>query len=243
MKIVTNLALSCFFAATAHNVFAADLLYVRPAQVNALLLLAAPPHPSSLATARELAELHRIEEDRSRVQIVHAMADDRNESIFLFADIFGPGFVAQNLPLTAKLSMHVADAETANTDPLKAAFARMRPYNLDATLRPVCKTKAKDDSYPSGHTTVGYLLALTLIEIVPARRDAILARADDYANNRLVCGVHYRSDIQAGKSLAYAIHALMTSDASYQADLSRARDEIEHFLGGRDQLPWHLLRC
>jgi hypothetical protein len=35
-------------------------------------------------------------------------------------------------------------------------------------------------------------LVLTLI--VPEKRDAILARADDDAHNRLICGVHYHQD-------------------------------------------------
>jgi len=59
------------------------------------------------------------------------------------------------------------------------------------------------------------LQALTLIDILPEQRDAVLARADDYANNRLVCGVHYPTDLAASKVLAYTIHALMTANPRY----------------------------
>ncbi|MFL6658703.1 MAG: phosphatase PAP2 family protein, partial [Massilia sp.] len=126
-----------------------------------------------------------------------------------------------------RLSDHVLDDEGANTGPLKRSYARVRPYNADKTLKPVCKTKSKDDSYPSGHTTAGYLHALTLVELLPEKRDAILARADDYAHNRLVCGVHYRSDIEAGKLLAYAVHAIMQEDPNYQRELAAARKELQ----------------
>jgi len=107
----------------------------------------------------------------------------------------------------------------------------VRPYNLDKTLHPICKTKTKDDAYPSGHTTSGFLLALTLIDIVPEKRDAILARAEDYGRNRLVCGVHYPSDIQASKLVAYTIHAIMEVNPQYQKELVEAKAEVRRVLG------------
>ena len=190
------------------------------------LLLASPPVAASSTTARELAELHQIEAARTQEQVRRARADDKDESMFLYRDVIGPAFTAQALPLTAVLSALVGDTESANTAPLKRAFARVRPYNADTSLRPVCKTKIKDDSYPSGHATAGYLQALTLIELMPEKRDAILLRAQQYANNRLVCGVHYRSDIEAGKVLAHAVHATLQQQPQYQSALAAARREV-----------------
>ncbi|MES2264317.1 MAG: phosphatase PAP2 family protein [Pseudomonadota bacterium] len=207
-----------------------DAVFVPAGRTQAMLILAAPPGASSGTAARELAELRDIENHRSKEQVARAMADDKDETIFLFRDVIGEKFSASALPLTAQLSEHVGHDEGANTDPLKQAFARVRPYNADKSLKPVCKTKTKDDSYPSGHATAGYLQALTLVELMPEHRDAILARADDYAGNRLVCGVHYRSDIVAGKLLAYAMHATMREDPQYQRELAAARSELRQVL-------------
>jgi acid phosphatase (class A) len=124
------------------------------------------------------------------------------------------------------LSTHVGHDEGANTDQLKKGFGRVRPYNADKSLQPVCKTKKKDDSYPSGHATAGYLQALTLIELFPEKRDAILARADGYAHNRLVCGVHYRSDIETARLVAYSVHAVMRENAQFKAEVSVAKAEL-----------------
>lgn len=110
----------------------------------------------------------------------------------------------------------------------------MRPYNLDRTLHPVCKTKTKNDSCPSGHALAGYLAALTLVDLVPERRDAILARADEYAHNRLVCGVHFASDVQASRLLAYATHAAMLGNPAYQQQEAAARAELRKALGLMD---------
>ena len=211
--------------------YAAEPAFVSAEQSRVLQILATPPSSSSAITQKELAELHRIEAARTPVQAEQAKADDEDETIFIYRKVIGTGFTAQALPLTAALSERVKHDEGVNTAPAKKGFARVRPYNLDKTLHPVCKTKTKDDSYPSGHTTVGYLQALTLIDILPEQRDAVLARADDYANNRLVCGVHYPTDLAASKVLAYTIHALMTANPHYQQEVAAARLEVRRALG------------
>ena len=71
------------------------------------------------------------------------------------------------------------------------------------------------NSYPSGHTIFGYLEAFTLAQIVPEKQKEILERADDYAHNRMVCGVHYPTDLASGHEAAYAVFgALMESARS-----------------------------
>lgn len=222
------LPLCMLLAGVAH---AATPSFVSPEQSRALQILAAPPVPGSATTQKELAELHRIEAARTAQEAEQAMDDERDESIFIYRKVLGAGFTPQALPVTAAFSARVKNDEAVNGSPAKTGFARMRPYNLDKTLHPVCKTKTKDDSYPSGHTMAGYLMALTLIEMVPEKRDAILARADDYAHNRLVCGVHYPSDLEASKVLAYSVHALMTANPQYQQELAAARLELRRSLG------------
>ena len=208
------------------SVGAAEPSFIAPSRIAGLDFLPAPATTGSVVAVRELAELHQIEAARTPEQVARAAADDKEESIFLFRDVIGSNFSSQALPLTALLSSHVGHDESANTDMLKQHFGRVRPYNADSSLHPVCKTKKKDDSYPSGHSTAGYLQALTLIELMPEKRDLILARADDYARNRLVCGVHYRSDIEAAKLLAYSVHALMRENGQYKAEVAAARAEL-----------------
>ena len=174
--------------------------------------------------------MHRIEARRTEAEVARAKFDDENENIFLFRDVLGDKFTKENLPVTAAFAARVRGDEGVNTDVAKAGFHRVRPYNFDKTLHPVCKTKAKDDSYPSGHATSGYLLALTLIDMVPEKRDAILARAEDYGHNRLVCGVHYPTDVPASKLLAYTIHAIMEVSPEYQKELAAAKAELRQAL-------------
>jgi acid phosphatase (class A) len=226
--LATLFALAAFGAAPA---LARDPSFVSPDQVHAFEIIPAPPAEESEQTKAELAELHKIEAARTEAESTQAKWDDENEHIFLFKTVFGDNFTEEKLPAVAAFGKRVRNDEGINTAPAKDGFHRVRPYNLDKTLHPICKTKEKNDSYPSGHTTSGYLLALSLIDLVPEKRDAILARADGYANDRLVCGVHYRSDLDASKRLAYTIHAIMAQNPQFKQESVAARTELRAALG------------
>ena len=145
--------------------------------------------------------------------------------------MLGEGFNAEKLPLTAAFGKRVGNDESVNANPPKTLFHRVHPYAADKTLNPICKTKTKDDSYPSGHTTLGWLLGLALVQMVPEKRDEILARAEGFGRSRLICGVHYPSDVEASKRLAYATHAIMAQNPQYKSELAAARVELRAALG------------
>jgi acid phosphatase (class A) len=205
--------------------------YIDPASLHLDLILSPPPARDSATTAAELTELHRIEVARTAVQVAQAKADDQEEDIFLFETVLGPGFTAEALPITASLSAHVRKDESAASSPLKSTYRRPRPYQLDSTLHPVCAVNTEPTSYPSGHSLSGYLLAFTLVQLVPEKRQQIMDRADDYVHNRLICGVHYASDIEASRRVAYAIFGSMVASPNFQRDLAAAREETRRKLG------------
>jgi acid phosphatase (class A) len=208
-------------------------IFVSPEQLGVASVLGNPPANDSPQTAAELAELHRLEHTRSAAEIAHAREDDVEEDIFIFKSVLGEKFARDALPLTAALSDHVHNDEGVILNPAKRFFHRPRPYNLDQTMKPVCKANGDgtDYAYPSGHATTGYLEALVLMMMVPEKRDAILARADDYAHNRLVCGVHYSTDVIASKSVAYAMIGIMRNDPQFGKELDAARAEVRRALG------------
>lgn len=200
--------------------------YIDPSMLNVRVLLMDPPAVGSTKNDAELAELHRIQDQRTPDEVARAKADDAEEDMFIFKTVFGPRFTPEILPITAELGQHVKNEQSVAGSILKHAFQRPRPYQVDGTLHPVCPTKSAHDSYPSGHSLTGYLEALTLIELVPERRDEILARADQYAYDREVCGVHYPSDTEASRRLAYAVFGYMLATPKFQRDLAEAREEI-----------------
>ena len=218
-------------AAEATSTSTRKIYYIDPTALNLDLILSPPPVRDSTTSAAELAELHRIESVRTPAQIAQAQADDQEEDIFIFKTVLGPDFTAEALPITASLSARVRKDESAASSPLKNIYRRPRPYQVDGTLHPVCPLNPEPTSYPSGHSLSGYLLAFTLVQLVPERRQEIFDRAESYVHNRLICGVHYASDIEASRRVAYAIFGSLVASPRFQHDLAAAREETRLKLG------------
>ena len=205
--------------------------FIHPDRLPLVTIIPAPPAADSEEANAELAELRRIQDARTPEQVKAAQADEAEQDIFTYRTVLGAGFNAQALPLTAALSAHVHGDEPVASDELKKLFARPRPYQVDSMIHPVCKLTAQHNSYPSGHALSGYLLAFTAVEMVPEKRAEILQRADDYAHNRLVCGVHMSSDLEASRRIAYAMFGSMLQEPRFQQELAAARTETRHALG------------
>jgi acid phosphatase (class A) len=205
--------------------------FIDPSILDVASTLTAPPASGSQSTQEELAVIHHVELTRTPQQVIAAREDDREQDIFIFRNVLGSGFKADRFPLAAALSSHIRDDEAATSKSFKKLFARPRPFQVDKTLRPVCTLTTEPNSFPSGHTLSGYLLAFTLVQIIPEKKTEILQRADEYANNRIVCGVHYPSDLKAGRELAYLMFGSMLANPRFQTELTAAREETRTNLG------------
>jgi hypothetical protein len=71
-------------------------------------------------------------------------------------------------------------------------------------------------SFPSGHTTYGYMGALLLAVLVPERYQQMIARGAEYGNDRILMGAHYAMDVMGGRTLAtYDLAHLLANDPAY----------------------------
>jgi acid phosphatase (class A) len=118
---------------------------------------------------------------------------------------------------------------SAATRTAKKHYQRPRPFMVNN--EPTCSPEDEQDlrgngSYPSGHTSIGWAWALILSEIAPDRADAILARGRNYGESRLVCNVHWQSDILEGRFMGAAAVARLHGNAAFNKDLMAARKEI-----------------
>ena len=67
--------------------------------------------------------------------------------------------------------------------------------------------------------------ALYLIFLLAKRAVGDVVRANAFAMNRVICGHHWKSDIDAGKIEASVIFAAITGTPEYQEQLQKARAE------------------
>ena len=117
-----------------------------------------------------------------------------------------------------------ADASRAN-DSAKNLYNRQRPYLHYGDTSCTPKEKHKDDSYPSGHNSIGWALSLVLAEAIPERADAIFARGLAFGDSRIVCGVHWQSDATAGRIVGAATVSKLHTNPVFTAQLDLARKE------------------
>ena len=195
-------------------------------QFNWPRLLAPAPDDDSQQTRVDVAELLRIQSRRTAEQCERARADNVL-SVYRFADALGSpaGFAPQRLPKFDRLFARLLDLDVAAFNLAKQAYRRPRPYVLDTRIEP-CIEKPKSASYPSGHSIWAFSNAIVLADMVPERRAALMQRAGDYAHNRVIGGVHYTSDIEAGRIAGTAIAALLFASPTFQHDFAAARVEL-----------------
>ncbi|WP_430911398.1 acid phosphatase [Methylobacterium sp. sgz302541] len=110
----------------------------------------------------------------------------------------------------------------------KVHYRRLRPFV--GNDQPICVQRtqklADSYSYPSGHSSQGWTYALIMASLVPQKATAILQRGRLYGESRVVCGVHWLSDVEAGRTNGAAVYAALQGDAGFRADLEKARAEL-----------------
>jgi acid phosphatase (class A) len=120
-----------------------------------------------------------------------------------------------------------ADVRLIGT-PTKQFYDRKRPM-LGNDL-PICVPREDwmrtNASYPSGHAMTAWSWGLIMAEANPRKATDVLALARDSAQSRVVCGVHYQSDVDAGRLLGSAMVASLHDVPDFRADLATAKVEL-----------------
>lgn len=146
----------------------------------------------------------------------------------LFDEALGTRFKPEDAPtLTRLLGRMLGDLETIQT-PAKRGFTRPRPFVTEPAATCIAPEPwlARSGSYPSGHSALGWAWALVLAEMAPDRADAVLARGLAYGESRMICGVHYASDVEAGRLVGAALVSALTANPEFQADYVQAAREL-----------------
>jgi acid phosphatase (class A) len=225
----SNILLAAVLAVAFNNVGdAAQARYLEASQVDLVHILAPPPSPQSAAGKVDIATVLAAQAARSDADIKAAQADDTT-SVFRFADVMGPGFKPESLPFASGFFNDVGADLNRAIGPAKDRYNRQRPVVEDPHVEPV--VKAANASFPSGTSAFAYGTAILLAAMVPENAAAIFARADTYAHNRIVAGVHYPTDVEGGRISASVIDNVLLHDPVFMADFAKARGEVRRAIG------------
>jgi acid phosphatase (class A) len=187
-------------------------------------LLQPPPCEDCEETKAELDELEALERARTPEQAAHA-ASDAERSLPRFLEGAHIAFDAAALASCEGFFMKRRKEEKAVVDAAKFTFCRLRPFLTPGnTLHPVQEAMPDDSySYPSGHAAYGATMGFLLAEMMPEKRAAIYARIEDYARGRMVAGVHFRSDVEAGKLIGAATVNSLFANPEFASEFAEAK--------------------
>ncbi len=183
-----------------------------------------PPAPGSPAYKKDIQTLLDWQARRTKAECAAAGAQARADYDKFFGDV--SPFPAPLPKAASSILFKVYYDGGKAVSAAKEKFERPRPFRSDKAIKP-CIGKPFGDSYPSGHATVSHLMALVLSDADPPDRAAFMAKADQAALNRVIAGVHYPSDVEAGKLYGDAIYAEMQKEPAFRADLAKLKTLVK----------------
>ena len=235
-----------------------DAPYIARGSFDVVHLMPPPPLTGSEAERRDIEAVVQLQDSSSPERIKLAEQDSTN-GMNAFQTVLGPSFELNRLPIVAAFLGKVGRDTQFATAMGKDCWERPRPFVLDSRVHPpgtmeeqtlnrlgqpnraphdasspcppLMPAPAYSYSYPSGHSTFGAMSAILLADMVPEKRRELYARGWQFGESRVVGGVHYPSDVEAGRIDATAMVALMMLNHDFQSDLAAARAELRAALG------------
>jgi membrane-associated phospholipid phosphatase len=104
---------------------------------------------------------------------------------------------------------------------LQAEFGRLRPYVVYPNLDPALP-KTFTVCYPSSHAVLGEVYARIIAQLDPANKDIILETGQTLGNDRVLGGVHWPSDVEAGQRLGRAFATYWISQPQNRLAIQQA---------------------
>ena len=147
-----------------------------------------PPSDNSTTTKGEIIELTKIPIRENFIK----EKDDIKKS---FEKIVGKEPIVQKLinesaPIIIKIKKH-------HNRPRPKVIAR----KMKTKMEDMEMASMKTPSYPSGHSTQGYLIGMVLSKRYPQKRDKLMKTARDISYSRRVARAHYKSDSLFGEQI------------------------------------------
>jgi acid phosphatase (class A) len=199
---------------------------------DSLLLLPPPPETGSAALAHD-EEVHKNASALRDTPRYRLAALDAELVFPRAADAFACTLgVPVDMEHTPRLYQLLARTETdagSSTAGVKNRYMRKRPFVVhdEPTCAPGDEAHLRTNgSYPSGHTTLGWAWALVLAQVDPSRANAILARGRSFGESRLVCNVHWQSDILEGRFMGASVVSQLNTVAEFRKDVAAASAEL-----------------
>ena len=220
-----------------NSTFAAENAYLTPSDApNSLEILPQPPQADSASFTRDQVIFKQNLQDKNEQRWKQAIidADVSNEHLGRpFSEAFGVEINLHSTPILFEILKKIKLDSRYSTQTAKKFYNRERPYaffNVSTCTPDEENKKNQFVSYPSGHTTIGWTYALVLAQLRPEHQNEIFKRGIEFGQSRVVCNMHWQSDVDAGRIMGAAQFSRLQADPQFQADMIKAKTEINHLI-------------
>jgi acid phosphatase (class A) len=151
----------------------------------------------------------------------HQSYDQNLKDLFFEGrEIMGENINAGNFPKVSKLLQGVMQDLRVMEFTIKYKLFRPRPYHLESKLQPL--TKINSPSFASGHTLWAFIQAFIWSEVAPEKQNDFIALAEEIRRSREIMGIHYPSDNEASRQLAYKMMQYYFKNEAFLKDYDEA---------------------
>lgn len=136
-------------------------------------------------------------------------------------------------PNMARYIQYVASAMGRENRRVKDTLFRKRPYVQlgEASLIPADEERERtDSSYPSGHSAMGWGVALATVQLTEVAMNRVLQWGYEYGYSRVVAGYHWASDVQDARLIAAYTLVRLQSEPEFQRLFAAAQSELNALL-------------
>lgn len=179
-----------------------------------------PPDKDSAQDKADMAYSILLQSQAGPDEIQHATAVAADFKVFSFSEVIGTDFKKANYPETAAFFKRLDATANIPKNFIKDHYGRVRPYLAHPGEVKQLVPADSGFSYPSGHVTRAELSALVLAQLDPAQKGAILNFVDQVAKDRIVGGMHNRSDTCASQLLGAMIFEELMKEPDFVAALN-----------------------
>lgn len=198
------------------------------------LILDAPADTASYRFYGDVAYYWLAKSERETVRGKQAIADapcEETDFFRCFTPSMGMTLSEKETPAIAAL-MKKTFEELCNTAmQMKSTSFRKRPFvrmGESSAMPEVNEHYTTSSGYPSSHSILGWGIALALVEVAPNCQDAILTRGYEYGRSRIILGLHFASDVQAGRLSAACTLVRLHNDTEFLTLMAAAKKEYEN---------------
>jgi acid phosphatase (class A) len=184
--------------------------------------LAGPPNQAqSQIEAEELIKL-QMSRAESECKLGQKQASPDFPSLFADSPLLTKLEIKAISPFMSRVS-HFGE-RVANY--FKGKYRRARPYDFDPRVQPCVALPGGAKSYPSSHAAVSALDACVLGLIFPSYSRDFDDLGRTLGERRMVIGVHFPSDVEAGQSLAADICRRLVQENDFRVELKELQDSL-----------------